>query len=80
MTRQIRVGGVPIGGGAPVTIQSMTNTRTPRVLAAMKCPNSWMAMSAPKSRMVIRMNRMVIASLLTQCVSGRCPRTASRAA
>ena len=26
MTRQIRVGGVPIGGGAPVTIQSMTNT------------------------------------------------------
>ena len=28
MTRQIFVGGVPIGGGAPVTIQSMTNTRT----------------------------------------------------
>ena len=23
MTRQIRVGGVPVGGGAPVTIQSM---------------------------------------------------------
>lgn len=33
MTRQIRVGGVPIGGGAPVTIQSMTNTRTDDVSA-----------------------------------------------
>ena len=28
MTKQIKVGGAPIGGGAPVTIQSMTNTRT----------------------------------------------------
>lgn len=28
MTRQILVGGIPVGGGAPVTIQSMTNTRT----------------------------------------------------
>lgn len=28
MTRQIIVGGVPIGGGAPVVIQSMLNTRT----------------------------------------------------
>lgn len=28
MTRQIRVGNVPIGGGAPVAIQSMLNTRT----------------------------------------------------
>ena len=28
MSRQIIVGGVPIGGGAPVTIQSMCNTRT----------------------------------------------------
>lgn len=28
MTRQINVGGVAIGGGAPVTIQSMTNTPT----------------------------------------------------
>lgn len=27
-TRQIRVGGVPVGGGAPVTVQSMCNTRT----------------------------------------------------
>ena len=28
MTRQILVGGIPIGGGAPVVIQSMLNTRT----------------------------------------------------
>ena len=28
MTRQIIVGGVPIGGGAPVVIQSMVNTKT----------------------------------------------------
>ena len=27
-TRQILVGGVPVGGGAPVTVQSMCNTRT----------------------------------------------------
>ena len=33
MTRQIFVGGVPMGGGAPVTIQSMTNTRTDDVAA-----------------------------------------------
>ena len=26
MTRKLNVGGVPLGGGAPVTIQSMTNT------------------------------------------------------
>lgn len=28
MTKQILVGGVPVGGGAPISIQSMTNTRT----------------------------------------------------
>ena len=33
MTRQIRVGGAPHRGGAPVTIQSMTNTRTDDVSA-----------------------------------------------
>ena len=33
MTKQILVGKVPVGGGAPVTIQSMTNTRTDDVAA-----------------------------------------------
>ena len=28
MTRQIKVAGIPIGGGAPVVIQSMLNTKT----------------------------------------------------
>ena len=32
-TKRIFVGGVPIGGGAPVTVQSMTNTRTQDALA-----------------------------------------------
>ncbi len=35
MTKQIMVGGVSIGGGAPVTIQSMTNTRTDDVEATL---------------------------------------------
>ena len=33
MTRQINIGGVPVGGGAPVTIQSMCNTPTEDVEA-----------------------------------------------
>ena len=35
MTRQIMVGGIPIGGGAPVVIQSMLNTPTTDVEASM---------------------------------------------
>ena len=35
MTRQILVGGVPIGGGAPVVIQSMLNTRTTDLSASL---------------------------------------------
>lgn len=36
MTKQINVGGVPVGGGAPVTIQSMTNTKTHDVEATVE--------------------------------------------
>ena len=36
MTRQIVVGGVPIGGGAPVVIQSMLNTKTTDVEASLE--------------------------------------------
>ena len=36
MTRQISVGGVPIGGGAPVVIQSMLNTKTTDVAASLE--------------------------------------------
>ena len=35
MTRQIHVGGVPIGGGAPIVIQSMLNTKTTDVAASL---------------------------------------------
>ena len=28
MTKQLMVGNVPVGGGAPVSIQSMCNTKT----------------------------------------------------
>src|SRR3954468_17085070 len=33
--RQIHVGGVPIGGGAPVAVQTMTKTETANVSATM---------------------------------------------
>lgn len=36
MTRQIMVGNVPIGGGAPVTIQSMLNTKTTDVEGSLR--------------------------------------------
>ena len=36
MSKQIMVGNVPVGGGAPVTIQSMCNTRTDDVAATVK--------------------------------------------
>lgn len=32
-TRQIHIGGIPVGGGAPITVQSMTNTPTQDVAA-----------------------------------------------
>ena len=36
MTKQIKVGNVPVGGGAPVSIQSMCNTRTDDVEATVE--------------------------------------------
>lgn len=56
MTKQIRVGGVLIGGGAPVTIQSMCNTKTEdgeatlrqiRALAAAGCQLVRLAVPTP---------------------------------
>lgn len=35
-TRRIQVGGVPVGGGAPVAVQSMTNTDTRDVQATLR--------------------------------------------
>ncbi len=35
-TRQVRIGTVPVGGGAPISVQSMTNTRTSDVEATLE--------------------------------------------
>ena len=35
MARQIKVGGIPIGGGAPIVIQSMLNTKTTNIDASL---------------------------------------------
>jgi len=35
-TRQVMVGDIPIGGGAPITVQSMTTTKTDDVTATLK--------------------------------------------
>ena len=39
-TRQIMVGGVPIGGGAPIVIQSMCNTDTRDVQSSIEQINT----------------------------------------
>ena len=39
-TRRIHVGGVPVGGGAPITVQSMTNTLTHDVKATVAQVNA----------------------------------------
>jgi (E)-4-hydroxy-3-methylbut-2-enyl-diphosphate synthase len=36
ITKRINVGGVPMGGGAPITVQSMTNTKTADVDATVR--------------------------------------------
>ncbi|MBQ8584780.1 MAG: flavodoxin-dependent (E)-4-hydroxy-3-methylbut-2-enyl-diphosphate synthase [Butyricicoccus sp.] len=36
MTKQINIGGVPVGGGAPVAVQSMTNTDTRDAAATLR--------------------------------------------
>jgi hypothetical protein len=39
-SRQIMVGNVPVGGGAPITVQSMTNTLTHDVAATVALTKS----------------------------------------
>ena len=63
MTKQIRVGNVAVGGGAPVSIQSMLNTRTTdvggslaqiRALAAAGCQIVRLAVPDPESARAFR--------------------------
>ena len=53
MTRQIIVGGVPIGGGAPVAIQSMLNTKTTDVAASLAQINALQAAGCQIVRLAV---------------------------
>ena len=54
MTRQILVGGVPIGGGAPVVIQSMLNTKTTDVAASLAQINRLKAAGCQIARLSVQ--------------------------
>src|SRR6204780_2866898 len=76
-TRRINVGGVPVGGGAPVTVQSMTTTKTADAEATLtqiyalaaagadlvRCPCNEEAAAEGLARIVPRSPRPVIADI-----------------
>ena len=53
MTRQIHVGGVPIGGGAPVVIQSMLNTKTTDIAGTLAQINRLKAAGCQIARLAV---------------------------
>ena len=53
MTRQINVGGVTIGGGAPVVIQSMLNTKTTDVAGSLAQINQLRAAGCQIARLAV---------------------------
>ncbi len=53
MTRQICVGGIPIGGGAPVVIQSMLNTKTTDVAGSLSQIRSLAAVGCQIARLAV---------------------------
>ena len=53
MTRQINVGGVTIGGGAPVVIQSMLNTKTTDVAGSLSQINQLKAAGCQIARLAV---------------------------
>ena len=53
MTRQINVGGVKIGGGAPVVIQSMLNTKTTDVAGSLAQINQLKAAGCQIARLAV---------------------------
>ena len=53
MTRQIQVGGVTIGGGAPVVIQSMLNTKTTDVAGSLAQINQLKAAGCQIARLAV---------------------------
>ncbi len=48
--RQIYVGKVPVGGDAPITVQSMTNTVTHDVKATERAPTSCASLAPIRNR------------------------------
>ena len=53
MTRQIMVGNVPIGGGAPVAIQSMLNTKTTAVEGSLRQSKQWASAGCQIARLAV---------------------------
>ena len=53
MTRQILVGGIPVGGGAPVVIQSMLNTKTTDVEGSLQQLRSLAAAGCQVARLAV---------------------------
>ena len=53
MTRQIHIGGIAIGGGAPVSVQSMTNTKTTDTEATVAQINALAAAGCDIVRMAV---------------------------
>ena len=53
MTRQIMVGNVPIGGGAPIAIQSMLNTKTTDVEGSLNQLNQLKAAGCQIARLAV---------------------------
>ena len=52
-TRQIKIGGVPIGGGAPISVQSMTNTKTTDTAATVAQINALVATGCDIVRLAV---------------------------
>ena len=66
MTRQILVGGIPIGGGAPVVIQSMLNTPTTDVEGSLLQIRQLAAAGCQIARLAVRIIRIKFKKELSQ--------------
>ena len=72
MTRQILVGGVPIGGGAPVVIQSMLNTKTTDVDGSLKQIRALKTAGCQIARLAVP-NQAAAASFAEICTESALP-------
>ena len=72
MTRQILVGGVPIGGGAPVVIQSMLNTKTTDVAGSLKQIRALKTAGCQIARLAVP-NQAAAASFAEICTESALP-------